>query len=58
MQIFPEAENSVEAVQALPLKQKKQEVVFQTINLYYSIVEADQLLKSQRRRCKTTAKKS
>jgi len=36
--------NNVEAVK-LAIEQKKQEVVFQTINLYYSIVEADQLLK-------------
>jgi outer membrane protein len=38
------SKNSVEAVK-LAIEQKKQEVVFQTINLYYSIVEADQLLK-------------
>lgn len=36
--------NNVEAVK-LSIEQKKQEVVFQTINLYYSIVEADQLLR-------------
>jgi len=38
------SKNSVESVK-LAIEQKKQEVVFQTINLYYSIVEADQLLK-------------
>lgn len=38
------SKNNYEAVQ-LTIQQKKQEVVFQTINLYYSIVEADQLLK-------------
>ena len=38
------SKNSVEAVK-LAIEQKKQEVVFQTINLYYTIVEADQLLK-------------
>ncbi len=38
------SKNNVEAVK-LSIEQKKQEVVFQTINLYYSIVEADQLLK-------------
>jgi len=38
------SKNSVEAIK-LAIEQKKQEVVFQTINLYYTIVEADQLLK-------------
>lgn len=38
------SKNNVEAVK-LSIEQKKQEVVFQTINLYYTIVEADQLLK-------------
>jgi outer membrane protein len=38
------SKNNVESVK-LSIEQKKQEVVFQTINLYYSIVEADQLLK-------------
>ncbi len=38
------SKNNVEAVK-LSIEQKKQEVVFQTINLYYSIVQADQLLK-------------
>ena len=38
------SKNNVEAVK-LSIEQKKQEVVFQTINLYYSIVAADQLLK-------------
>lgn len=38
------SKNNVEAVK-LSIEQKKQEVVFQTINLYYAIVEADQLLR-------------
>jgi outer membrane protein len=38
------SKNNVESVK-LAIQQKKQEVVFQTINLYYSIVEAGQLLK-------------
>lgn len=38
------SQNSVDAVKLL-IEQKKQEVVFQTINLYYSVVESDQLLK-------------
>jgi len=38
------SKNNIEAVK-LSIEQKKQEVVFQTINLYYSIVQADQLLK-------------
>lgn len=38
------SKNNIEAVK-LSIEQKKQEVVFQTIKLYYSIVEADQLLK-------------
>ena len=37
-------QNNLEAVK-YSIEQKKQEVVFQTINLYYSIVEAGQLLK-------------
>lgn len=36
--------NNLEAIK-LSIEGKKQEVVFQTINLYYSIVEAEQLLK-------------
>ena len=38
------SKNNLEALK-LSIEGKKQEVVFQTINLYYSIVEADQLLK-------------
>ncbi len=38
------SKNNIEAVK-LSIEQKKQEVVFQTINLYYSIVQSDQLLK-------------
>ena len=38
------AENNLEAVK-LAIENKKQEVVFQTINFYYAIVEAEQLLK-------------
>lgn len=38
------SKNNLEAVK-LSIEGKKQEVVFQTINLYYSVVEADQLLK-------------
>jgi outer membrane protein len=38
------SKNTLEAVK-LAIEQKKQEVVFQTINLYYAIVEAGQLLK-------------
>jgi len=38
------SENTVEAVR-LSIESKKQEVVFQTISLYYSIVESEQLLK-------------
>ena len=38
------SKNNVEAVK-LAIEQKKQEVVFQTITLYYAIVEAAQLLK-------------
>ncbi|MDY0083476.1 MAG: TolC family protein [Ignavibacteriaceae bacterium] len=38
------SQNTYEAVK-LSIEQKKQEVVFQTINLYYAIVEAEQLLK-------------
>ncbi|HCY77826.1 MAG TPA: hypothetical protein DHV28_18100 [Ignavibacteriales bacterium] len=36
--------NSLESLK-LSIEGKKQEVVFQTINLYYSVVESDQLLK-------------
>lgn len=38
------SKNNLEALK-LSIEGKKQEVVFQTINLYYSVVEADQLLK-------------
>lgn len=38
------SQNNYEAVK-LAIEQKKQEVVFQTINLYYAIVESEQLLK-------------
>jgi len=38
------SKNTLEAIK-LSIEGKKQEVVFQTINLYYSVVEADQLLK-------------
>ncbi|HEX7358567.1 MAG TPA: TolC family protein, partial [Ignavibacteriaceae bacterium] len=38
------SKNSLESLK-LSIEGKKQEVVFQTINLYYSVVEADQLLK-------------
>ena len=38
------SKNSLEAVK-LTIEGKKQEVVFQTINLYYTVVESDQLLK-------------
>jgi outer membrane protein len=38
------SKNTLEALK-LSIEGKKQEVVFQTINLYYSVVEADQLLK-------------
>ena len=38
------SKNNLEAIK-LSIEGKKQEVVFQTINQYYSIVEADQLLK-------------
>lgn len=38
------SKNNVESVK-LSIEQKKQEVVYQTITLYYAIVEADQLLK-------------
>lgn len=38
------SQNNYEAIK-LSIEQKKQEVVFQTIFLYYAIVEADQLLK-------------
>jgi len=38
------SKNSLEAIK-LSIEGKKQEVVFQTINLYYSVVESDQLLK-------------
>ncbi len=38
------SKNNLEAVK-LSIEKKKQEVVFQTINLYYSVVESDQLLK-------------
>lgn len=38
------SKNNLEALK-LTIEGKKQEVVFQTINLYYSVVEADQLLK-------------
>ncbi len=38
------SKNHLEAIK-LSIEGKKQEVVFQTINLYYSVVEADQLLK-------------
>ncbi len=38
------SKNTLEALK-LAVEGKKQEVVFQTINLYYSVVEADQLLK-------------
>jgi outer membrane protein len=38
------SKNNVQAVK-YAIEGKKQEVVFQTINLYYDIVEADQLLK-------------
>jgi len=38
------SKNSLEAIE-LSIEGKKQEVVFQTINLYYSVVESDQLLK-------------
>jgi len=38
------SKNSLDAIK-LSIEGKKQEVVFQTINLYYSVVESDQLLK-------------
>lgn len=38
------SKNTLEALK-LSIEGKKQEVVFQTINFYYSVVEADQLLK-------------
>lgn len=38
------SQNNYEAVK-LSIEQKKQEVIFQTINLYYAIVEAEQVLK-------------
>ena len=38
------SKNSLEAVK-LTIEGKKQEVVYQTINLYYTVVESDQLLK-------------
>lgn len=38
------SKNSLEAIK-LSIEGKKQEVVFQTINLYYSVVESDQLLR-------------
>ncbi|MDT3696599.1 MAG: TolC family protein [Ignavibacterium sp.] len=39
-----QSQNNYEAVK-LSIEQKKQEVIFQTINLYYAIVEAEQVLK-------------
>ena len=38
------SKNSLEAIK-LAIEGKKQEVVFQTINLYYAVVESEQLLK-------------